>query len=533
MHSRPCGSFVARRRAFHPAPRVPFQRTPLALLQPTHSRFLHTTSHHHLHPTPPHLFQPHHPNLSLQPFHLSDPGEGIKEVQIIQWFVEPGARVEQFDKICEVASDKANVEITSRYDGVVRRLRWEQDDVVPVGGVLCDIDVEGEETVQAETGLMSEEPIQAGGVGSKQQPQKAVDEVTGGGGEESLDGRVDGAGQEGEGLKGEGRRHASLATPAVRGLLKELKVDIRDVKGTGKDGRVLKEDVHRYAAEERDAKGEKQTPESAATKSTTNGGPPQRTSLLGPDAPQVEEPIALTPIQAQMFKTMTRSLSIPHFLYADELDITALSALRQRLNDDHTPSTIPTPHQKLSYLPFIIKALSLALLDFPLLNARIAHPSGTEPPQLILRTNHNIGIAMDTPQGLLVPNIKNVAARSISDIAVEISRLQGLAKDAKLTAKDLTGGTITVSNIGSIGGTYVAPLIVASEVAILGVGKARVVPAFVNEDDDGDVRVRRKEVMNFSWSADHRVVDGATMARMAERVRGFVQRPETMIPRLR
>lgn len=531
-HSRPRGSFVARRWAFHTAPRVLFQRTPLALLHPTSSRFLNTTSPHHLHPTAPHLFQPHHPNLTLQPFHLSDPGEGIKEVQIIQWFVEPGARVEQFDKICEVASDKANIEITSRYDGVVRRLRWEQDDVVPVGGVLCDIDVEGEEPAQAEAALKSEEPTQAGGVGSKQQPQKAVEEVTEGGGEEGMERRVDGAGQEEEGIKGEGR-HASLATPAVRGLLKELKVDIRDVKGTGKDGRVLKEDVHSHAAAKHDATEEKQMLTAGATELTAAGRPTQRTPSSELDAPQVEEPITLTPIQSQMFKTMTRSLSIPHFLYADELDITALSALRKRLNDDHSPPTIQTLHQKLSYLPFIIKALSLALLDFPLLNARIVHPSPSEPPQLILRTNHNIGIAMDTPQGLLVPNIKNVAARSISDIAIEISRLQGLAKKAKLTAKDLTGGTITVSNIGSIGGTYVAPLIVASEVAILGVGKARMVPAFINEDDDADLRVRRKEVMNFSWSADHRVVDGATMARMAERVRGFVQRPETMITRLR
>ena len=399
--------------------------------------------------------------------------------------------------------------------------------MVPVGGVLCDIDVEGEESAQAATGVKSEEPTQAGGPGSKQQPQKAVEEVTTGG--KGVGRRGDRDSEGGEGAKGEGR-HASLATPAVRGLLKELRVDIRDVKGTGKDGRVLKEDIHRHAAVKHDPATDEQTSTRAATGPMAAGRPTKRTEL---DAPQVEESITLTPIQTQMFKTMTRSLSIPHFLYADELDITALSLLRKRLNHDYTPSVVRNSPPKFSYLPFIIKALSLALLDFPLLNARIAHPSATEPTQLILRTNHNIGIAMDTPQGLLVPNIKNVAARSISDIAVEISRLQGLAKEAKLSARDLTGGTITVSNIGSIGGTYVAPLIVASEVAILGVGRARVVPAFFNEDDDGDVRVRKKEVMNFSWSADHRVVDGATMARMAERVRGFVQSPETMITRLR
>lgn len=145
-----------------------------------------------------------------------------------------------------------------------------------------------------------------------------------------------------------------------------------------------------------------------------------------------------------------------------------------------------------------------------------------------MREKHNIGIAMDTPQGLLVPNIKNVSLRSILDIAIECSRLQSLAKDGKLSATDLTGGTITVSNIGSIGGTYVAPVLVQSEVAILGIGKAKAVPAFDDQD-----RVVKKDIMNFSWSADHRILDGATMARMAERVKAFVEEPGLMMVRLR
>ena len=135
---------------------------------------------------------------------------------------------------------------------------------------------------------------------------------------------------------------------------------------------------------------------------------------------------------------------------------------------------------------------------------------------------------MDSPQGLLVPNIKSVNRKSISAIASDLSRLQALAKAGKLSASDLTGGTITVSNIGSIGGTYVSPIIVQSEVAILGVGRKRVVPAF---DEEG--QLVKKEVINFSWSADHRVVDGATMARMAERVRVLVEEPGLMVTGLR
>lgn len=304
-------------------------------------------------------------------------------------------------------------------------------------------------------------------------------------------------------------RHAALATPAVRGLLKEMNVNIADVTGTGKDGRITKDDAQRFIAAQKTGTNQSVQPQSTRDFSSADQG-------------QVEKQITLTPVQSQMFKTMTRSLSIPHFLYADEIDVTALSTLRQRLSKQ------PSSAQKLSYLPFVIKAVSMALEDFPLLNARVDTETENNAPRLVMRENHNIGVAMDTPQGLLVPNIKHVSARSISDIASEVFRLQELAKNGKLSVNDLTGGTITVSNVGSIGGTYVAPVLVQSEVAILGIGKARTIPAFDEHD-----RVVKKEVMNFSWSADHRVVDGATMARMSERVRAFVEEPALMMTRLR
>ena len=301
--------------------------------------------------------------------------------------------------------------------------------------------------------------------------------------------------------------HATLATPAVRGLLKELNVQIEEVQGTGKDGRVLKDDVHKFAAA-RDS----------ADHSTSTASPkePTRTGT----GSQEEKFVSLTPIQALMFKTMTRSLKIPHFLYADEVDLTHLDTLRARLNAH------PSSNQKLSYLPFIIKAVSIALCDFSLLNARVDQGSddGSASPRLVMREKHNIGVAMDTPQGLLVPNVKDVASLSILEIAAQLKHLQQLAQASKLGATDLTGGTITVSNIGSIGGTYVSPIIVQSEVAILGVGRSRVVPAF---DKNGGIV--RKMVGNFSWSADHRVIDGATMARMGEKVKELIEEPSLMI----
>lgn len=368
---------------------------------------------------------------------------------------------------------------------------------------MCDIDVQSEISPEDEA-VLTLPAEQAGSPESAQQPQKAAEQHQQRSAN-SLQDKPTHAGAESRELAS---KYAKLATPAVRGLLKELNVDISEVTGTSKDGRVLKEDVHKFT-----------TARETNTHAQSQASNPKTSPAV--DAAQIEEAIKLSPIQSQMYKTMTRSLNIPHFLYADEIDITAFNALRSRLR---LPKGSP---QKLSYLSFIIKAVSLALEDYPLLNARV-DLNDEKAPKLVMRRNHNIGVAIDTPQGLLVPNIKNIQAHSINSIAEELSRLQQLALASKLSASDLTGGTITVSNIGSIGGTYVAPVIVQSEIAILGIGKSRTIPAFAENGE-----VMRKDVMNFSWSADHRVVDGATMARMAERVRGYVEGPASMLARLR
>lgn len=297
---------------------------------------------------------------------------------------------------------------------------------------------------------------------------------------------------------------ASLAVPAVRGLLKSHGINVLDVNGSGKDGRVMKEDVLKFVAE-RDSLS----------------APVPVQSSVSPNTRQTESIVNLTPIQSHMFKTMTKSLNTPHFLYSDELKINDITAIRRKLASDKRDPT------KLTFLPFVVKAVSQALNEFPILNAKVDISDPTKP-KLVMRAMHNIGIAMDTPNGLIVPNIKDVASRSIQDIASEIVRLSALGQKGKLTPADLSGGTITVSNIGNIGGTYVAPVIVPTEVAILGVGRSRTMPVF---DDAG--QVTRGEMVNFSWSADHRVIDGATMARMGNRVRDFIESPELMLLNLR
>ncbi|KAK4949784.1 hypothetical protein LTR10_011626 [Elasticomyces elasticus] len=457
-----------------------------ALRPQTYAPFLHMSRHFHaaarLDKTKTHV--------------LSDIGEGVKEVQIIQWFVEEGAPIEEWSALCEVQSDKASVEITSKYTGVIKKLHFAQDAVVQVGDPLLDIEVEDDGDAE------QHEPEEvAGGLADAEQ--------TGGGDLAALH-EEKGQPADTETLaetKTPGK-HASLATPAVRGLLKEHSLAIEDITGTGRDGRVTKDDVYKHLE-----KGSQQP-----------SSPPVTPSKPAIDASQTETTQKLTPVQSAMFKSMTGSLSIPHFLYSDTIDITSLSLMRTRLNSTRNPETTP----KLSYMPFIIKAVSLALNQYPLLNARLDLSSDPKKPQLQMRSVHNIGMAMDTPNGLIVPVIKAVNARSITSIAEEIQRLAQLGQAGKLSNNDLSGATITVSNIGNIGGEVVAPVILEGQLAIMGIGKIKTIPVFA---EDG-LTIRPAQTVTVSWSADHRVVDGATMARMAQVVQKYLEDPATMFVNL-
>jgi 2-oxoisovalerate dehydrogenase E2 component (dihydrolipoyl transacylase) len=432
---------------------------------------------------------------------LSDIGEGTTEAQIIQWYVQEGARVEEWGNLCEVQTDKASVDITSRHTGVVKKLHYEADATVKVGSALLDIDVEGDvENIDPEKTEVKDDPASVAKQGEAkpdgEEPEAAdeagavlVEKV-----EEAPAAR----------MLQSASKHASLATPAVRGLLKEHGIAIEDIRGTGKDGRVLKEDVQKFVSE-REAHPTEQAP-------TAIRPPPSI------DAKQIETTQRLTPVQSQMFRTMTGSLSIPHFLYSDTINVTRLVAARKSLNETGTSP-------KLSFLPFAIKAVSLALYKYPILNSKLDTTSNPQKPQLVMRSLHNIGIAMDTPGGLVVPVIKNVNARSIYSIAAEIARLSELGHKGKLSPADLSGGTITISNIGNIGGDVVAPIIVEGQLAIMGMGKVKAVPVF---GKDGST-VERAEMMGISWSADHRVVDGATMARAAKAVQAHLEEPLTMM----
>lgn len=448
---------------------------------------------------------------AVKPFLLADIGEGITECQLIQWFVQPGARVEQFDKICEVQSDKASVEITSPFDGVIKKLHYEPDDMAITGKPLVDIDIQGEISPEDEAKLAGgAEAGEAEGKKAEQQEEAPAVEAEDKGQdferspsqpqEQTIESPAP-AKPPSRGDKG------TLATPAIRHMTKEHNLDIADIRGSGKDGRVLKEDVLRHVEEQ------KQPPSQAQSQ------PPAAAAAL---SAKEDKKVPLTPVQMQMFKLMTKALNIPHFLYTCATDMTAITETRKRLN-----AKASSPEQKLTHLPFVIKALSLALQQHPLLNSSL-DTKDPKKPELVYRGSHNFGVAIDAPSGLLVPVLKNVQDMSISEISVNLRQLSEKARNNKLAPGDFSGATFTVSNIGSVGGGVVAPVISEPQVAIVGIGRSKIVPAF-NENEE----LVKKEEATLSWSADHRVVDGAECARCAEKVKAYLEDPGSMIVGMR
>lgn len=218
---------------------------------------------------------------------------------------------------------------------------------------------------------------------------------------------------------------------------------------------------------------------------------------------------------------MNASLSIPHFGYCDEIEMTQAMNMRRRLQhaEDAARTAEDPATTKVTLMPIMLKAASLALREYPILNASLSE----DLTEITQHAAHNIGVAMDTSKGLLVPVIKNVQHLSIFEIAQELSRLQQLGSAGKLGGDDLSGATFSLSNIGSIGGTYAAPVIAKPQVAIGAIGKIQKLPRF---DENDDVVAAR--VMQISWAADHRVIDGATMARFSNRMKAFLEEPMLM-----
>ncbi|KAF8774783.1 lipoamide acyltransferase component of branched-chain alpha-keto acid dehydrogenase complex, mitochondrial-like [Argiope bruennichi] len=426
-------------------------------------------------------------------FNLSDIGEGISEVTVKEWYIKVGDKVNQFDSICEVQSDKASVTITSRFDGFIKKLYYEVDDTAKVGLPLVDIELFDEDSSSSDEQVdQVQDQLAAPAGGAQSEFFKLATKV--------------------------------LTTPAVRKIAAENNVKLSEVIGTGKDGRILKEDVFAYLEKRKQKEVEAlQIPSPVPTQSSKPAIP----TIESPKKPTIDVIIPVgkdktEPIKGYkkaMVKTMTKSLSIPCFSYCDEIDLTNLVQMREKFKSVAEEKGI-----KFSYMPFFIKAASLALMEYPILNASVDEKCEN----LFYKASHNIGIAMDTPQGLLVPNIKNVQNLSVLQIASELNRLHDLGRRGSLNQNDLSGGTFSLSNIGAIGGTYAKPVILAPEVAIGAIGKIQALPRF-----DSNECVVKRNIMQVSWTADHRVIDGATICRFSNLWKSYLEDPAIMLLYLR
>ncbi|ESO02627.1 hypothetical protein HELRODRAFT_185005 [Helobdella robusta] len=469
-------------------------------------------------PTTNHILLPHKsysvkteksPTKIVQ-FKLSDIGEGIREVLLKEWFITEGDKVAQFDSICEVQSDKASVTITSRYDGIVRKLYHAVDDTALVGQPLVDIEVEGNLE-----GLSTNDNITSSSSSSSSDSDDDVIEAK-------------------DGLKKEERK--VIATPAVRHLASVKKVDLYKVTGSGKHGRILKEDIFAYLKSLETAAIEVNPPSTTTTKqplppptTASISLPTSTTSVTRPDpvlpliSRSVEAPKdrveVISGMKKAMVASMTAANSVPHFSLCDEVNVSELVHMKPFMKETARKYGV-----KFSYTSLFVKAASLALLHYPILNSSVDE----ECKNVIYKGSHNIGVAMDSPNGLIVPNIKNVGQLNVLEVASELSRLMQLAASGKLGLADLTGGTFTLSNVGMIGGTYTKPVIFVPEVVIGALGSITKVPRY-----DGEGKVVPAHVMNISWSADHRVIDGATLARFSNLWKSYLENPVSFLLHLR
>ncbi|KAJ1987186.1 hypothetical protein H4R33_002975 [Dimargaris cristalligena] len=460
----------------------------IGLTGPTASRLFHTSGASH----------------KVVPFNLADIGEGITECEIIQWFVKPGDTIAQFDKICEVQSDKASVEITSRYDGRVSKLYYDAGAVANVGKPLVDIEV-GDEGGEVDPELS--EPASAPKVPPPTPSAPAPSTSP------SIPPQLASTAAQ-----------DIIAIPAVRRLAKEHSLNLAHIQGTGKGGRITKEDVLNHLNEGPAA----QSPPAPSASATL--------SMAG----SVEER-PLANIERAMYKSMTASRTIPDFIFTDELELDTLMGLRQQLNGWLTASGQAAGGpglDKVSYMPFMIKALSLALAKYPILNAAILHEDqGADRARIQFRASHNIALAMDTPQGLIVPNIKDVQAKTLLEVAQELQRLVAAGKRNGLGPADMKHATITLSNVGMIGGTKLGPVVPSGTMCIGAIGKIQRLPRFDMVTDPITQVTREvvvpKHIVNVSWAADHRVVDGATMARFAVYWQSILQNPGLFLAQLK
>ena len=405
---------------------------------------------------------------------LPDVGEGVAEAEVVEWFVGIGDRVTPDTVIAEVLTDKATVEVSSPVDGVVVELHGEPGDVLAVGGDLIGIETDeipDNRTVQSE-------PKPTNGHDDDAEPT-ATDSDASHGPQPTGSTRPGGV--------------RVTAAPAVRARAADLDIDLTTIDGTGPDGRVVHADLDREVI------------------GRSGGAGATRTARPRTAASETGNAVSVRGVRRQISNRLSAAWNeIPHITYVEDVDMTELERLRSTMND------APSVHGvRLTLLPFLARALVIAIADQPGLNAHYDHPSET----LTTYDAVHIGVATHTDDGLRVPVVRHAESRGIRSLAAEIDRAAAAARDGSATRDELAGSTITITSLGASGGLVTTPIINPPEVAILGVNKMEIRPVW----RDGTFQPR--QVMNLSSSFDHRMIDGWDAATFIQRIKELLETP--------
>lgn len=465
--------------------------------------------------------------MSRFTFRLPELGEGIHEGEIVKWHVAPGDSVEEDQVIMEVQNDKAVVEVPSPVKGKVVELKVTEGTVSVVGDPLIDFDVEGEIPNLPDHGHGGDshaaEAAPAPAAADKMEPGCDIGSQVSANANQALETPM--AQQTAIAVAAPIDRKHVLATPSVRKYAREKGVQLASVPGTGKLGRITRDDVDRFVSG-----GAVSAPAAAVEAATPAAAPvaveaPAATGVAQAaaaptvhytsQAGELEERVPLKGIRKAIAKAMVKSAyTAPHVTIFDEVDVTALVAMRKEAKPLAEERGV-----KLTYLPMIVKAVVAGLKKFPELNASI----DDEKQEVIYKKYYNIGIAASTDEGLLVPVVKAADSKSIFQIAGEISDLAKKARDRKASADELKGSTFSITNIGSAGGMFFTPIINYPEVAILGVGRISEKPVVKN----GEIVVG--QMLHLSLSFDHRLVDGEPAQRFVNYVKQLLENPTLLV----
>ena len=429
--------------------------------------------------------------MSFQ-FKMPDIGEGIHEGEIVKWFVKPGDKVQEDDVLCEIQNDKAVVEIPSPVEGTVQEVLVGEGTVATVGQVLVTFDAPGYENLQFKGDDHAEEaPKQA------EAPAAPAQEAAAPAAQGEPQAEVD-------------PNRRIIAMPSVRKYAREKGVEIRLVTGSGDNGRVLKTDIDAFVNG-----GAAAAPQAAAQTPAAEEAPKAAAPAPIPQGEYPETREKMSGIRKAIAKAMVNSKhTAPHVTLMDEIDVTKLVAHRKKFKEVAAAKGI-----KLTFLPYVVKALTSALREFPVLNTSLDDATN----EIIHKHYYNIGIAADTEKGLLVPVVKDADRKSVFTISNEINELAGKARDGKLAPNEMKGASCTISNIGSAGGQWFTPVINHPEVAILGVGRIAEKPIVRNGE------IVAAPVLALSLSFDHRMIDGATAQNAMNHIKRLLNDPELLL----